>query len=227
MRKKVEGLEPTSIKLPASMAPATRRRRPGLLAVLALLVACRTRPVEPRIVVVTATPAPIAVATIEPTAEPTASPAPPQEAAAFEVPTEIAPTAPPTEAAAANQARSPSCLEQMAELLPAAEPLIEDFKDEREVARSTPRLSLAPQIARLRDLNRKAKELRWPDSTCGYRLQEKVLAAEENDIDVFTDFLGEREIYPRRDLWPAVIKELAEMQSLVVATGAAGGRNSE
>lgn len=213
---------------PLTMTPAASRLRHRALTTVGLLLvgACRARPAETRIVVVTATPAPV-TARLDPTPEPSPSPALTEETAAFVVP--VAPQPPPelSPGPPAEQKGPLSCVDQMAEVLPAAEPLIEDFRSEREIARSTPRLSLASQITRLRDLYRRTRELPWPDRSCAYRLEEKVLAAEENDLDVFTDFMGQRSIYPTRGLWPAVNKELAEMQSLVIATGATRGRRSE
>jgi hypothetical protein len=204
--------------------PPLRRRsscgRAGRAAVALLVVAaCRSRPAETRIIVVTATPAPSVAAIV--VAEPTPEPTEPEQSVVFEVPTPPTEPSPPTRIPAASQAASaPSCLEQLAILIPRVEPLIEDFKAEREIGGSTPRLSLAPQITRLRDLYHKARDLRyWPDEGCGYRLREKVLTAEQYDIDMFSDFIDERAIYPRPDLWRAVDKELAELRSLIIATG--------
>jgi hypothetical protein len=67
---------------------------------------------------------------------------------------------------------------------------------------ATPRISLGPMIARMRDVFKKTKVLEeWPELVCGYALREKLRAAEEYDIEAIVEFQGQRPIRRRPELW--------------------------
>jgi hypothetical protein len=103
--------------------------------------------------------------------------------------------------------------------LPKVEPLIQEFKDERDAAFATSRISLGPMIARMRDVFKKTNVLEeWPEPVFGYALREKLRAAEEYEIETIVEFQEQRLIRRGPEPWQDANRQLARLKDIVAAT---------
>jgi len=125
-------------------------------------------------------------------------------------------------AAAAGASDIPDCPDQAAALLPRAERLISEFSDESIVAMRTPRVSLAAGISRLRAIWRETLGLpQWPEDRCGFRLRERLDAAESYDIQRLERFMATSQrtgSLTAEELWADVNRALRALRELVEAT---------
>ena len=114
------------------------------------------------------------------------------------------------------------CPDQAATLLAKVEPLISEFREERRTATETPRMSLAAQIAKLKTIRRKTRELdEWPESSCNFRLRDRLDSAEDWDIERLERFLAggnDPGTAKARELWGDVDRQLRDLRDLVAAT---------
>lgn len=114
------------------------------------------------------------------------------------------------------------CPDQAAALLTKVDPLIIDFQEERRTAISTPRMSLASEIAKLRAIRRSTLELsEWPEESCGIRLREKLAAAEDFDVKRLERFMSganDPSAKESKELWSDSQFQLKALRELVAAT---------
>lgn len=125
-------------------------------------------------------------------------------------------------AAGAESSPVSDCSDQAAALLPRIEPLVARFQEELRAARRTPRVSLPSGLWRLREIRRATFELsEWPESSCDFRLREKVEAAQSFEIRRLEAFMsgsrpdGDREA---RERWADAERHLKALRELVEAT---------
>ena len=118
----------------------------------------------------------------------------------------------------------PDCPDQAAALLARVDPLVSDFKEEAVVADRTPRISLAPEISRLRAIHRETVRLaEWPEESCGLSLRDKLDQAERYLIQRLEAFMADGRKDPdetRRlhELWNDAERQLKALRELVEAT---------
>ncbi len=129
-----------------------------------------------------------------------------------------APVAPPVSRASTGRA----CPDQAAVLLPKLEPLIFEFKREKEIAVEAPRISLVTEVSKLNEIRRRTSLLsEWPETFCGYRLEERVLFAEAFDVEWLKDFMGgsnEGRARESQEAWNDVERDLKAIRAMIRAT---------
>lgn len=147
-----------------------------ILALSVMLVACgaAAATVTPA---ATATPAPTATPTITPTATP--------------IPT---PTPTPTPAPTATVTPLPVCSTKDGQkVYDLMKQFAQEWDDALKLADSTPRLSLAPQIAKLQEIRRKVQAQEWP--SCAQPAYTLLVQAMDQYINGFISFLGQKPEY--------------------------------
>lgn len=129
-----------------------------------------------------------------------------------------APTAPPVSRTSTGRA----CPDQAVVLLPKLEPLILEFKREKEIAIETPRISLVTEVSKLDEIRRRTSLLsEWPETFCGYRLEERVLFAEAFDVEWLKDFMGgsnEGRARESQEAWDVVERNMRDIRAMIQAT---------
>lgn len=159
----------------------------------------------------------VGVTATKPTQAPNDQPTPMEQTAALERLSEQpqrptgAPTSSPTSSPEIER-HEWGCPEHAATLLPKIEPLIEDFKDERELALGTPWADISSRISKLDEIRKKNRALGpSPPSACEFRLLEKLDEAESFDIECLKNFLDDHsscDFGQSRYLWVNVEQQL-------------------
>lgn len=97
----------------------------------------------------------------------------------------------PTEAptAAPTATPEPTCQELMQAYVKEAKPLRDEFLDSLKVAKSTARMSLAPQIESLQRIKRETAKVTAPE--CAGKTHEILISGMATHIDGMLEFLGQ------------------------------------
>ena len=82
-----------------------------------------------------------------------------------------------------------SCVEQEPAFTKTLQGLLQEWQDASTLAGTTPRVSLAPQVATLQGIRRKVQALEPP--ACGKDARDSLVIAMDAGIDAYTAFLGQ------------------------------------